>query len=394
MSDHGLEVDFSFGEPEVNEQNQVRHHVPGSTRVRNAFYVRTSDRITFKRCRRKWNWQFSHRGNRTPIRRSNPLWLGTGFHFAMEDRHGKRLWPTAADAWQAYHDAWLKSTRAGGSPLPDDHEELSDLTLRMLEYYEEWLTFRVPLNTFVYQGKPQVERRFEIQLPVPPEVLAHYGYDACYYVGTIDRVIVDEHGRLWLVDYKTAKRFETGHFDTDPQISAYCWAAQKIYPDREIAGFIYQQHKKQVPGEPKFLTSSGMFSVSKTQATTYPLYYKALKNLYGDVNKAPAANIEYLNNLAAAEQGDMDAFIRRDYVQRNEAQIASVEEHMVLEAMDMMNPNLPLYPNHTRDCSWDCPFNIACINQDDGGDAQYELESSTVDRAEEDDSWHKHLRLP
>lgn len=355
-------------------------------------YIRTSDRQSFKRCRRKWDWQYVHRGNRTSNTRSNPLWLGSGLHFALEDRHGARRYGTGSDAFRAYFQAWLHASKVGGISPPDDAKELCDLAYKMLDYYELWLENREELHTLMVDGKPQTEIRFEIELPIPKELLNLYGWDKCVSTGTIDRVIIDEYRRLWPLDYKSAKRFETGHFDTDPQISSYCWAAQQLYPTYEIAGFIYQQHKKQVPETPKFLSSSGMFSVSKTQATTRPLYRQSLLNLYGTLEKAPKANLDYLDHLMLTETDTQDRFIRRDFVSRNKSQISSVFEQMCLEAIDMLNPNLSIYPNHTRDCSWDCNFQQACVNRDDGGDWQFELENTTIDRNEEDaETWQRHL---
>ncbi|KKN12991.1 hypothetical protein LCGC14_1011130, partial [marine sediment metagenome] len=40
--------------------------------------VRTTERRTFKRCRRKW--QYSYVEGLEPIRRSSPLWVGTAVH--------------------------------------------------------------------------------------------------------------------------------------------------------------------------------------------------------------------------------------------------------------------------------------------------------------------------
>lgn len=357
------------------------------------FYVRTSDRISFKRCRRKWNWQFAMRGNRTSLTRSNPLWLGSAFHFAMEDRHGWRRWPSGADAFEAYYQAWLTASRKNGGRIPDDHQELAALTHKMLAYYETWLEPRQEMETFWHNGEPQVEVKFEIELPVDKMYLAQCGYDRVIITGTIDRVVKDELNRLWLVDYKTAKAFNTTHYDTDPQISTYCWAASILYP-HEIAGFVYQQHKKSLPDEPKFLTSSKMFSIAKNQSTTRPLYRQALIKLYGSLEAAPELSIQYLNYLAEQEGENIDAFIRRDFVYRNTSQLQAIERNLHFEVLDMLDPALRLYPNPTRDCDWDCDFKQACINMDDGGDWQFELENTTVDRTEDDESWRQFLRLP
>ncbi len=62
----------------------------------------------------------------------------------------------------------------------------------------------------------------------------------------------------------------------------------------------------------------------------------------------------------------------------------------------MCNPNLPLYPNPTKDCSWDCNFRDICIMVDRDDDWEYALQDTTVQRddnqAEEIKSWRQLLK--
>lgn len=359
--------------------------------LQNVAFIRTSDRTSFRRCRRKWNWSYVHRGNREARRRGNPLWLGSAFHFAMEDFHGYNQFGKPSEAIKAY----AKATRAvpgGKDSVPEDWEELTDLGVRMLDYYSDyWLKLRDPLKTFVYQGKPQVEVRFEIDIPFDAST---YGFDRVVYQGTFDRVVEDEYGRLWILDYKTAKVFQTGHFDIDSQVSTYCWAGNHLYDGRKIEGFIYQQHKKTLPSSPKFLKTTRMFSTANNQSTSHPMYREALLGLYGDIKRAPAANIEFLNNLAAEEGEGRDKYIRRDFLERGEAICRAQSNIILAEVSEMLNPNTLLYPNPTRDCSWDCSFYQACVNMDNDMDWQYEIEDSTVDRTEQGETWRNYLQLP
>lgn len=666
----------------------------------NVAFIRTSDRSNFRRCKRKFNWSYLHRGNRTRKETVTPLWLGTGMHFALEDFHGYHRFERPSEAFDAYVAA---SRRVPGIILPQDWEESVELMRGMLDYYLEWLEYRDPQITLEVRGVPQVEVRFQIPLPLDPSLLLRYGYDRAVYTGTIDRVILDEEfQRLWLVDYKSAKTVQTGHFETDPQITAYCvplnseiltargwrqyselsigepvlgyntvtdqvewtlleavhrpgmqdtvtysnksfeftatpehkwlksfgnrlgsmrtgrhgnavimaaamdkgvlglsefeaqvlgwiltdgtwgeyerglrasisqqkplyqemiqnlldfmgdtytrvdesagtktwhlsmpffrrlwektgmnfelqgweefvtgmtlkarqafcsaallgdgsvgnggqetfyqkpgikqelfklafflcgkfptklriggkgnpwsepdlntfglgtprkwekaikqmsagqqevwcpqtglstwimrqggqititgncWAASQIYT-LPVAGFLYQQHRKAVAHEPDFLKSTRQFSVSKSQLTTHTLYAKALRNLYGQVENAPDINIAFLNQLASEETERADKLIRLDQIERNPYQIQAEGPKILAEAMEMLDPNLAIYPNPTRDCSWDCDFRTACLSMDDGSDWEYEIETGTMDRDQEDLSWRKFLKYP
>jgi len=358
-------------------------------------YIRNSDRQVFKRCRQKFEWVYAHRGNRVGTTKEKHFWFGSAFHYAMEDRHGYQRYESPYAALEDYVQAFTRGAieRGEGDSLVEDVPEMLDLGRSMLDYYDLWLQRRDPLKTLRIDGVPQTEVKFYIPLPINQDILNRFGYDEAYFTGTIDRVIVDDYGRLWGLDYKTAKAFQDEILDLDTQISGYCWASQFIY-GKPFAGFIYQQHKKVRVEEPPFLKTTRAFSTAKTLNTTYAQYAAALTGLYGDLKSAPSANIEYLNNLAAEEDDNTDKIIRRSWVYRNAHQLNTEVERMCMEAVEMIDPNLYIYPNPTKDCSWDCNFKTACISKVDGSDWKHEIEQNTIDRQEEDETWKQHLRVP
>ncbi|KKK62137.1 hypothetical protein LCGC14_3007330, partial [marine sediment metagenome] len=241
--------------------------------------------------------------------------------------------------------------------------------------------------TLWIDGEPQVEVKFHVRLPF----LAKDGHPIIYQ-GTIDRICFDRFGLLWLLDYKTAKTIQTGHLETDTQVSSYCWAGASLF-EQPIAGLIYQQHKKTLPEPPRWL-QSGRFSCNKDQRTTRHLYKEGLIRLYGDVSAAPNENIIFLNWLTEKETEFGDGFIQRDFAKRNDHQHQAEGTKICLEAAEMVDPDLALYPNSTRDCSWDCTFYQACVSMDDGSDWEFEIENTTKKRPSQEESWRNHLKWP
>ena len=671
--------------------------------------IRTSDRLMFRRCRRRWGWNSHLRGNIGPKQNASPLWMGSGFHFALEDCHGENHYGHPTAAFQAYTDATIRQSRYNLQKLPGDLEELRVLAIGMLEYYwDEWLKNRDPLTTFIWNGKPQVEVNFRVEIPI--EVQA-YGYDKVYYSGTIDRVAIDEHGQLWIVEYKTAKAIQTMHLDNDTQVSSYCvplateiltrtgwktydqlvvgeevmgfntetkqnewttlrkinlpgkqkvnrisgksfsfvatpdhkwvkgvkmlgtayknnprteirlatseqnkgqshfifsapyiggtnsmtadeaavlgwiltdgthtrmdcisiaqskpehvkniqalldrigncysrvsdhpdghkrwhlrspftdmlwnkagldtnlsgwevflcglsfealdafceaaidgdghrgpngtqffqnqglkhelfklafflrgqfptkssgtaenawsnntdyntftiseprkwcrqtkveaygeeevwcpttdlgtwvmrqggqiaitgncWAGSLLY-DRPITGVIYQQHRKDTPRQPKILMN-GRLSTDKNQLITHSSLRKYITNIYGTVEKAGPVYVDMLNYLSKQETSDKDKFVQRDRARRNAHQREAEGVKILMETEEMLNPNLPLYPNPDRTCKFFCPFEGACVSIDDGSDWEYELDILMEKRDANYDSWRKYLRDP
>lgn len=319
-----------------------------------------------------------------------PLWFGTGWHFTLEDFHGNTLYSSPRDAWRDYVRATFEYY--GEDDMPDNWRDLADLGEGMADYYVEWLKGRDPLETWIIDGVPQCEVNFRIPLPVSQATLDRFGVDVVYYNGTLDRVIVDQFGSLAIGEYKTAASIYQGHYLIDPQITAYSWGAQILY-DQPIDGVYYYQFRKGTPEEPAILRS-GLVSTNKQASTTYLLYKQVLKRIYGDVEKAPQNNIDHLNYLAGIESPSGDKFIQRDYIARNQHSLQSESIKIMLEVEDMLNPDLALYNNPTRECTqFGCDFLEPCIAVDDGDDWESLLQGDYVERTEEaKDPWRQYLK--
>jgi hypothetical protein len=343
--------------------------------------IHTSDRVSFLRCRRRWDLSSPLRRNLSLDGAANPyLWLGTGFHFALEDYHGYNRFTRPDVALRAFSEAWRPSDPRHDK-RPDDWQELIDLGCEMFSYYTQyWLPRRREFETFWVNGVPQVEVEFKIPIP---------GTDA-NYVGKFDRVVVDPYGRLWVQDYKTAAQFDTNKLETDPQVSTYVWAAMHLYPEYQTEGMLYTQFLKSPPKEPRVL-ANGELSLDKSQRTTYSLYRKAVKDR--NDGKIPRKYREILETLKAQETPEGDRFIIQNLVRRNEHAALAEVSKIAAQTIDMLNPELPLYPNPTRDCIWDCSFRSVCLAMDDGSDYQYMLESEFVTRNEED-PWRSRIKWP
>jgi len=113
--------------------------------------------------------------------------------------------------------------------------------------------------------------------------------------------------------------------------------------------------------------------------------------MYGNVNKAPPANITLLDEMAAQEGHDRDDFIRRDRTRRTQNQQESEGTKILMEVMDMINPDIAMYPNPTRDCSWDCQLQDVCLMMDRDDYWQDVLEELTAQRTADSDDWRDYL---
>lgn len=345
--------------------------------------LHTHDRITFKRCRLLWHFVSPLRLHLAPKEVRGAFWFGTGIHFALEDYHSYKRFSSLNHAFQAYYNCFK---RYYPEQLPIDHEDLLELGHGMLAYYPVWLEQRDEYQTLWVDGVPQVEVDFSIPLP---ELTEYVGKEV-RYEGTFDKVVVDSYGRLWIVDYKTTKQFDTMKLPLDAQVSAYAWAAEQYYK-RPVEGIIYLQLKKMYPVFPK-VTRQGL-SVDKRQHTTLKLFrYALIRDGYPPGTPLPEKYLDYLNELAEQETLEGDRFIRWDMIRRSDASKQFEYDTILAEGRDMLNPDVLIYPNPTRDCSYDCSFRSVHLAMVDQLDWEWLLETEFQRKEDDRREWMNKLK--
>lgn len=366
--------------------------------------VHNSDRELFRRCRRKWDWQSRDRSNLTPIGAENKnFFFGSGIHFALEDFHGYHRWEHPAMAFAAYIDAHKRDE------LPDEIDELTDLGVGMLDYYQgDWLRQHPePFETLVVDGIPQVEVEVAIDITdllittlehkgvvtkvgLRPWLDKVLGDRRVHFVVTFDRVVIDKHERIWPLDYKTAAQLDVLNLQTNPQAGSYDWAADLFYGDA-VEGLIWQQHLKAYPKPPNWLVTKNRFSTDASQRTTFALYRRTIMEHYGSI---PEEYRDLLATLGNQQDADGDKFIKRNLLRRNDEQRRNEQEKIISEVLEMLDPTLPLYPNPTKDCSWDCSFKVPCLAKDDGSDYAQLLDDEYESWEGYKDEWRDKVRYP
>jgi len=94
-----------------------------------------------------------------------------------------------------------------------------------------------------------------------------------------------------------------------------------------------------------------------------------------------------------AEDEHRDRYIVRETIRRNATMCNAEAVKILLEVEDMINPDLPIYPNPTRQCPYMCSFLAPCVSMDDGGDWETELEQEFSERDQAPDRMWRN-RLP
>jgi PD-(D/E)XK nuclease superfamily len=384
--------------------------------------IHNSDRGSFKRCRRYWDWSSPARHNLTVRADVNgiyvPFFFGDGIHYALEQYYTptNSLRRDPVESFKTWFDIqwnggvvtedWLDkvydlnpkscSTIAADDslwivrgldyilpdPNKDEFDELRELGIEMMKFYKQYAEVNddfevlVPEHTFSIPVWDFDNDRILTAIDIREESPNYGKILEVHARGRMDAVKV-RNGKVGIIDHKTAESIGEDYFtklETDEQCTSYLHAAEveASYYDlshkgTKIEEVLYNVLRKASPKPPKEL-ASGMFSVDRqNESTTYPMLMDWIsRNMPGvALNEKQQAYVDYVR-----ESGDEQFVIRRS-VTRNQHQLKNAGYRLYLEAMDMLDPNIRIYPNMSND--WKClkcAFRAPCIATEDGGDAE------------------------
>jgi hypothetical protein len=125
------------------------------------------------------------------------------------------------------------------------------------------------------------------------------------------------------------------------------------------------------------MVRGGLFSVDRqNESPTYEMLMAFIQENGIDVQSLDEKHQNYISYVRDA--GD-EAFFIRKLVRRNRHQLRNAGYRMYLEAMDMLDPNLRIYPNLRNDFQClRCAFRAPCLAQEDGSDYKQMLRDNYV----------------
>lgn len=389
--------------------------------------IHTSGRKSFRACRRRWDWIFNQ--SYYPIMTAKPLEFGTAFHAAMETYYEPSTWgmdrevigllsiKTFVDKCEDQRAKALASKEQSSldEDVQQDYDERVELGKGMLRYYFKEVSPKIDVG-----WKPvRVEIAFMIPIPNPetgePVIwckcavcldawwthnttkIAYNEWQAnidptrwqplsariayftsvyftglpVVYAGRLDMLAEDEYGNYWIFDWKTCRSIslDDEFLYLDDQVGSYVWALRRL--GLPIRGFVYHEQRKGFPGPPKQNSARRLgclFSVAKNQDTDYETYLRHIKE-FDPVAHGEGSYDKFLDFLK--EEGI--TYYARHQIHKSEEEIASMETNIGLEALDMIDPNLRLYPSAGRFGCGFCAFRQPCMEKNAGGDYEYAL---------------------
>lgn len=380
--------------------------------------VHTSERRSFRGCRRRWSWIFQD--FYYPKTTAKPLEFGVAFHNAMEILYNPDTWnwdrtvvKNAAinvftSTCEEQKQKFLKEADEqyiSNEEVEEDYNERVALGIGMLNYYcddvapkydDGWTPIKVEVEFIVPIQNPAtheylfckckrcmktIEDWFKSEGDLDAyEQLKERGLVVCL-AGRIDLLAEDKHGHLWIVDWKTAARLARGDvsgqdrdefLELDDQIGSYVMALTRKL-GLNVRGFVYVELKKAYPEPPtrnKQPRLGRMYSVNKNQNVDYEMYRDTVMEHDADAYEAGLYDemLEFLKNEGVNFHG-------RYQIAKTTEELEEIERNLFYEAAEMCNPDLRVYPSAGRfTCSF-CAFRQPCLEKNRQGDYQYMLDT-------------------
>ena len=370
--------------------------------------VHTSERKSFRACRRRWHWIF--RENYYPKLTAKPLEFGSAFHKAMETYYDPRTWDEdrsiiGAEAIldfinmceaQKMKAIENRSDTYLSMDEEEDYAERVELGKGMLKYYFGSVAPMIDKN-WIPIG---VEQSFAVAIkhPITGAEAIWCACNTCWdkfvaagledtleqhrsdwkglpvaYEGRMDMLAQDKNNFYWIFDWKTARsiseRYEFLYLDD--QIGSYVWAISKLGLD--VKGFVYHEQRKDFPKPPKRNAAPRLgraFSVSKSEPVDYDSYLATVQAEDTDAYEAGLYD-EFLAYLI----NDGVVFWARHQIAKSTAELEEIERNIGLEVLDMLHKDLLIYPSPGRfGCDF-CAFQTPCQEMNAKSDYTYALET-------------------
>lgn len=372
--------------------------------------IHTSERRSFRACRRRWDWLF--RNNYYPIVTAKPLEFGAAYHVGMEVMYNPETWTwdrevVAALAITAFVETCEKQKQKAleqtghlylDGELEEDYNERVELGKGMISYYATKIQPKVDIGF-----KPvKVEISFMVPILHPDTREPLWcKCDQCWekwlkvegdhpevhdfrqrgpwkglpvvYAGRLDMLAEDEKGNYWIYDWKTCRSISQDYefLYLDDQIGSYVWALDRL--GIRVRGFIYHEQRKGFPQPPKKNLQRRLgciFSVAKNQDVDYETY---LRTIMAEDKAAYEAG--YYDAMLEYLKAEGIVYFARHQIPKSRDELDEIEYNIGQEALDMIDQSLRIYPSAGRFGCGFCAFRQPCMEKNAKGDYVYALET-------------------
>jgi hypothetical protein len=327
-------------------------------------WISPEERSSFKRCRRQWDLGSQYRGALEPVVPDEDL-LKQAVHDALTVYYYPGMWDWPSPIVLPLVQKAL--LRALGEET--EESEAAKLGSALLRQYIE---VAPSMDDF---SPVKIDHDVEGILPDPRDAergLVDSRGERVVYLCQVDMLAVDANDAYWIVRHELGPRWRNiEDLLLDEEAVAECWAWEESYIGMEIAGTIHNE-----------LVLSGL-----PDASEQPQSWTELRQRGGIAQNEPSGggrSIPQHRRLYARAGGPLGDTrvdqqtagpLRRTKIVRSRHEITGMGRQLGVEALAMIDDDLPIYPSpDERNCPG-CQFLSPCLAMTEGEDASELLAS-------------------
>lgn len=333
------------------------------------YHIWASESANFKRCRRQWDFGSPNRRALEPV--DNPL--ADPLPDAIKDALAVYYYPGMWD-WQStivlplvYKALRRSLTNAGRTDLIRVAESVIKQYVAHAPSIDDFSPIKIDHD--VYGILPDLDD--------PNSGLVTRDGQRVLYAGRVDLLAVDSNDAYWVIEHDVVNEWQD--LDTlllDEEAVAACWTWEQSYVGMQLAGTIHNEIRP-IPA-PEFNVALAELPQRRGLAQNEPSgggrSIGQHRRLFGrQMDTATTDRVEQ------QETG----LVRRTKISRTREEIEGMGRQLTFEALDMISPELRLYPNPSRENCASCPFVAPCLTMNEGTDPVDVLAESYRLRQEE-----------
>jgi hypothetical protein len=349
--------------------------------------VTATDRASFTRCRRQWDFGAGMRRNLEPVHRPEVPDLDRAVRDALAVYYFPGMWDWDRSVrlplvGQELERTLTRQRRRGANDADagerkwrEAHDEGKALLARYIEWAPEADRFAPVL----------VETDFEVDVldPVRPDAaLVTSAGGIIRYSGRVDMLAVDAYDAYWIVRHRVADGdwAPTERLVADEESLAACWAWEHFYIGMAIAGTIYNELRLPSGSEPEHPSpppqpegrprrwpwprpraAAALPAIRQHEPSGGGRSIPQHRRMYAQAREP--RRVEPLERL------ETDGF-RRTWLRRDPADVKQAGRRLGADVAEMIREDLEIYPEPSDDKCSPCPYLAPCRALMNGTDAE------------------------
>lgn len=321
------------------------------------YIVTPEDRALFKRCRRAWDLGARARRNQEPADSVPGVDIDRAVHEALAVYYFPGMWDwDRAIVLPIVRQAFQRAMDEQRSQLPPDYEEewrrCVERGERVLDAYFVWAP---SVDRFA-----PVQVQTDVDVPVPDprdpdraDLVTLHGLRVRYN-GQIKLLAIDADDAYWMVDHRVVDEWtDLDHLLLDEQCLSWCWAWRLYYLGMRVTGTVYNELRPDA-------------SVPEAASPTWEEGRRSPVAQHRRTYRPPPSEATESGDRIHREEGES---FRRTWIRRGDAELDNFGHRLAIEALEMTDPELAIYPNPSPEHCGPCAYRRPCIAMNEGADA-------------------------